>query len=288
MRLRSWTNTSSLLLAAYFFTGAILAVGCAHTPTPEEREQAQGQYGVALSLVHDARRLGTAGTSSEADAKWRQALGELQQAERLDPENGEIQYLLGMVYFVGFRREVETLKHLNRAIQLRATEGYPEAQHLMGTALVEFGRPEEAVPFLDKARQNLLYQTPYFAEQELGWAYFKLERYDEAVRHLEAAIAAQPDLCSAYVRLADVEWALEKADRVDEILGQFIERCDSDRLRSSCGDMLLAYAYYRVGIARMKLGAKDAAREALGVCSERFEKQKVAAECKQSLQILGP
>ncbi len=62
----------------------------------------------------------------------------------------------------------------------------------------------------------------------------------------------------------------------------------SDRLRASCGDTLLAYGYYRLAMAQMKLGHKDPARESLAICVERFAKQKVASECEKSLQILGP
>jgi len=261
------------------------STSCTHTPSAEDREAAVSHFNGAVSLVHDARRSGAKGDGTDADLKWRQALSELLEGEKRDPENADVQYMLGMTYFVGFRRHVDSERHLRKAVELRTEQGYPEAEYLLGTVLVDAGRPRDAVPFLEKARGNLLYQTPYFAEQELGWAKFKLEDYDAAARHMKNAIAAQPDLCGAYVRLADIEDARGGHAEIERVLTAFIERCDSDRLRNDVGPALIGYAWYRLGMSRLKLGTVDEARVAFETCEQRFPEIPIAKECARALAL---
>jgi type IV pilus assembly protein PilF len=278
-------RATRLITLVVVLQGQLASMGCAHTPSPEDREAAVSSFNGAVALVHEARRAGAKGEGTEADLKWRQALSELLAGEKLDPENADVQYMLGMTYFVGFRRHAEAETHLRRAVTLRAKDGYPEAEYLLGTVLVDAGRPREAVPFLHKARGNLLYQTPYFAEQELGWAMFKLEDYDAASRHMKNAIKAQPDLCGAYVRLADIEDARGGHEAIESALTDFLERCDSDRLRDDVGPALIAYAWYRLGMSRLKLGNVDDARVAFETCEQKYAGIPVAKECGRALAL---
>jgi type IV pilus assembly protein PilF len=283
-RLRRETVRSAVFVFALALGGVPVVGGCAHTPSPEEREGAVSAFNGAVALVHEARRAGARGDGTEADLKWRQALSELMNGEKLDPENADVQYMMGMTYFVGFRRHAEAETHLRRAVDLRK-DGYPEAEYLLGTVLVDVGRPREAVPFLQKARGNLLYQTPYFAEQELGWAMFKLEQYDDAARHMKNAIAAQPDLCGAYVRLADIEDARGGHEAIESTLTDFLERCDSDRLRVDVGPALIGYAWYRLGMSRLKLGRVDDARVAFETCEQQYKAVPISKECARALSL---
>ena len=240
---------------------------------------------VTLAYVHEAHKMGVAGKADKQDLKYRQAMKELLAGAKLDPDNTDIQYLTGLVYFVGFRKHEEAEKHLHRALATRKDD-FPEADHLLGTVLVDAGRPEEALPFLDRARSNILYATPYFAEQEIGWAKYRLERYDEAVAHLENAIVAQPNMCGVYTRLADVYEARQDYVSVQRVLENFVTRCDSDRLREHTGDALLAYGYYRLGMSLLKNGDPEKAKAAIEICYRRFSSQPVAKECEQSLRMM--
>ena len=282
---RSTRSPTPLLWAAGLMSILLWAGACTHVPTPQEKVQAIGQYEVGLSLVHEARRHGAAGRGSEQDLTYRRALAELKKAEKLDGTNPDIQYLLGMVYFVGFKRHDEAAVHLRKAITLR-DEDYPEADHLLGTVLVDAGKPAEALPFLERARTNLMYRTPFFAEQEIGWAKYRLGRKAEAAQHLQNAIVAYPDLCGAYVRLAEVQESMGDGFAVRETLTDFLTRCDSDRLRDEVGGALLAHGYYRLAMSQIKEGAKDKAAANLRVCTDRFPKAPAARECRKSLALL--
>lgn len=266
----------------------LVGAACAHVPTPEQRRQAAGQYEAAVALVNEADKAGADGDVALKDLKYREALKDLLEAQKNDPDSTDIRYLLGVVYFTGFRRHQEAQKELEAAIALKAKKGeeYPEAENLLGVVLVDAGRPRDALPHFEKARTNLLYATPYFAEQEMGWAYYKLGRLDEARGHLKNAIVAQPELCGAYVKLAEVEEARGDDAAVQAALGDFIARCDNDRLRAKVGGRLLSWAFFRLGMSRIKSGARDEGIDALRQCTERFPKEPVSAECGKSLRAL--
>ncbi|OGQ11316.1 MAG: hypothetical protein A2138_20300 [Deltaproteobacteria bacterium RBG_16_71_12] len=267
------------------------AAGCATTPSPEDRKAAGGHYEVALAFVHEAEKNGSAGDAIEQDAKYREALRELLEAEKSGGMVSEHRYLLGFVYFVGFRRHVDAEKQLVTAIALRKAERdeeYPEAENTLGIVLVDAGRAKEALPHFEKARTNLLYATPYYAEQELGWALYKLGRHDEAVQHLQRALVAQPDLCGAYLKLAEVEVARGDDGRVQAVLDDFLARCDSERLRLSTGPRLIAAAFLELGKSRLRSGARDAAVDAFKQCQARFGGEPAGRECDAQLRVLEP
>lgn len=262
-----------------------LLVACVHTPSREERDQADAEYKVGLALVHEAQAAATKGNTSAQDYSYREALQTLLKANRMDPGNGDVHYLLGLVYFMGFKRHAEAERHLRQALSSREDD-FPETDNLLGEILVDVGRPEEALPHYNRARTNLLYKTPYFAEQGYGWALYKLSRFDEAVVHLRTALVAQPDLCGAYLKLSEVEEARGASTSSMQALNDFVSRCDQEPLRVAVGDSMLAYAYFRIGMGRLKQGEREQAEEALRICGARFSAQPVAAECAKSLRLL--
>ncbi len=279
----------AVLAATVAASAGITASACATTPSAEDRKAALGHYEVALALVHEAEQLGAAGNGTEQDAKYREALRELLDAEKSGGMVSEHHYLLGFVYFVGFRRHADAERHLRSAIELRKSERdeeYPEAENTLGTLLVDAGRAKEALAHFEKARTNLLYATPYYAEQELGWALFKLGRHDEAVQHLQRALVAQPDLCGAYLKLAEVEVARGDDARVQSVLGDFLTRCDSERLRAATGARLISLAFLELGKSRLRSGARDAAADAFKICLSRYGGEPAGRECDAQLRVL--
>lgn len=256
----------------------------------EVRQRAEGHREVALALIHEAEKASVAGDVQTQDLKYREALGELLACEKTGAMTSDGRYLLGLVYFVGFRRHEEALKHLELAVRLRKSEreeGYPDAENLTGIVLVDAGRPADALPHFDKARTNLLYATPYFAEQGMGDALFKLGRHAEAANHYRRALVAQPDLCGGYLRLVEVEVVRGDDAQVQQVLTSFLERCDTDRLRMVTGSRLLAPAFLELAKSRLRTGARDGAVDALRQCATRFPDAPAAKECDAQLRALG-
>jgi tetratricopeptide (TPR) repeat protein len=293
-------RTSSALARAFGLTLACIVVvetGCAHGPTSEDRTKARGRYDVAVALVQEGQKAAAAGDQPTRDDKYREALKELLDAERLVADDFETQLLLGQIYFLGFRRHDDAVLHLERAIALKAASApkdaapaereYAEAEQTLGVVLVDRGQPEAALPHFEKARTNLLYGTPYFAEQEMGQALFLLGRHAEAVRHLTIALQQQPDLCGAYAKLAEVNEARGDEIGVQKALADFLSRCDSDRLRTNVGAPMIAPAFFKLGESRLRAGEKDAAVDAFRACATRFPTEAAGLECGRRLQLLG-
>lgn len=286
----------AFLLAFVVASLAATVVGCAHTPDEKDKNAARGHYDVAVALIHEAQKSVEMGDGPGRDAKYREALKELLDGEKQYPDDAESQLLLGQVYFLGFRRHDDAIVHLDRAVALKAKNApadaapaereYPEAEQMLGVVLADQGKPEASLPHFDKARTNLLYSTPFFAEQEMGSALFALGRHDQAAQHLQTAIQQQPDLCGAYAKLAEVEEARGGDARLQKVLEDLITRCDSDRLRAS-STKLLAPAFFKLGESRLRTGAKDAAVDAFRACVTRFSGEPAAVECGKRLEIIG-
>ena len=276
----------SLLVAVLAACCAVSS--CATTSGADKIKEAEGHRQVAAALVSEAASAADVVTK---DSKYREALRELLDADKTGAMDSDGRYLLGLVYFVGFRRHDEASRNLQQAIALRQQERqeeFPEAENLMGAVLVDAGKAAEALPHFDKARTNLLYSTPYFAEQGMGEALFKLGRHDEAAQHFERALVAQPDLCGAYVKLAEVEISKGDDARVQQVLADFLTRCDSERLRAATGASLLAPAYLELGKSRLRTGSKDGAVDAFKQCVTRFVGEPAAKECDQQMRALSP
>lgn len=265
-----------------------IQLACA-SASAEQRKEADGHREVALALVQEADKASMNGDLQLQDLKYREALRELLAAEKSGAMDSEGRYLLGVVYFIGFRRTDDAMKHLRIAVEQRRRERdeeYPEAENLMGATLVEAGRPQDALAHFERARTNLLYATPYFAEQGMGDALVKLGRPDEAAAHYQRALVAQPDLCGAYLKLAEVEIARGDDVRVQRLLSDFLERCDSERLRAATGARLLAPAFLELGKSRLRTGARDEAAEAFRQCVTRFPGEPSARVCSDQLRAL--
>ncbi|HEY4222459.1 MAG TPA: tetratricopeptide repeat protein [Myxococcota bacterium] len=280
----------SLALLVVIAVTTAAAAACNTTDAGRLRAQADGHREVALAIVAEADKASVSGDRTLQDAKYREALAELLQGEKTGAMDSDGNYLIGLVYFLGFGRHEEAIAHLQKAIEQKQKEAqaeYPEAENLLGAVLVDAGRPADAIPHFDKARTNLLYATPYFAEQGMGEALFKLGRHDEAAAHLQAALIAYPDLCGAYVKLAEI--AIVKGDdaKVQEVLGTFLTRCDSDRLRANTGARLIAPALLELGKSRLRTGQRDPALEAFKQCATRFPEEPAAKDCDSQMRALA-
>jgi len=262
--------TSAILPSLVLLTLGVGGGACRTGPTEKEIKMAADRKALAVDLMNKGRH--------------RQALKELLSAEKLNPDDPDVHHHLGLVYTFGFQRYDDARQHLARAIELRAD--YSEAHNLYGVTLMREERYAEAVPHFKAAMENLLYETPHFAQQNLGWSLYKSGAVDEGLEQLEDAVSAVPDLCGAYFWLGEgtaEQGRLADAARWWEA---YLSRCDSERLKSFVPPSQLADVRYRLGMAYLKLGDSARARAALQVCVERFARQPVAAECQKSLDVI--
>lgn len=134
------------------------------------------------------------GTSQIEGGDYPAALKSLLEAERYDNTDHIIQNNLGIVYFFrGHHDQAE--KHLRRATELKPE--FTDAKNNLARVLIEKGESNEAIKLLEKVLDDLTYDRPAKATLNLGIAYFRLKKFDEARSHFTKALKYGRDNCLA-------------------------------------------------------------------------------------------
>jgi Tfp pilus assembly protein PilF len=151
---------------------------------------------------------------------------------------------------------------------------------------VEEGRFAEAIPYFERAMANLLYTTPQFAEQNLGWSLYKTGKVESGIAHLKNAVTTAPDLCGGYYYLGVAHAEQGVLDEATRWFETYREKCDGTTLTRFVPPTQLAEVQYRLGMAYLKRGDPERARVSWEDCLGRFPKAPAAAECQKSLAVL--
>ncbi|MGH9405754.1 MAG: tetratricopeptide repeat protein [Terriglobia bacterium] len=105
---------------------------------------------------------------------------------------------LGWTYhFQG--KDDEAIEECKKAIQIDPEFGNPYND--IGSYLIERGKYDEALPWLERALQSRRYDAYHYPHYNLGRAFVAKEMYGQARRHFEAAVRACPDYRPAHQAL---------------------------------------------------------------------------------------
>jgi Tfp pilus assembly protein PilF len=122
-----------------------------------------------------------------------QAAIELYRASIAEHPTAEAHTFLGWTYSMQGRHD-EAIEECKCAIQVDPTFGNPYND--IGSYLFHLGRAEEAIPWLEKAKQAPRYEPRHFPYINLGRIYLKMGRLEEAHREFEQAAFFQSALDS--------------------------------------------------------------------------------------------
>lgn len=122
------------------------------------------------------------------------ALAAFLKAEKLDERNQEIQNYLGLTYLL-FKKYSLASKHFQNALSL--DNEYTEARNNLARALIEQGHEERARKELEIVFADLTYKNLAAANLNLGYSYFKQQRYREAIPYLEKSLRMHKNSCFA-------------------------------------------------------------------------------------------
>jgi tetratricopeptide (TPR) repeat protein len=101
----------------------------------------------------------------------------------------EAHTFLGWTY--SFQRRYEdAIEECQKAIAVDPTFGNPYND--IGAYLIEMGRLDEAIPWLEKATRATRYESPHFPRLNLGRLYLAKEMYSSALAEFQAVVALQP------------------------------------------------------------------------------------------------
>ncbi len=140
------------------------------------------------------------GVSYLNENKVQQAFVEMHKALELDPHNKEVLTAIGIIYLLHFEEPQKSVEYFEKAA--KEDRDYSEAYNNLGYAYEKMGRYDEAIAFYHKALSNPLYPTAEKAYINLGNAYYRLRKYDSAIASFREAIKRAPDLGIPYLRLA--------------------------------------------------------------------------------------
>ena len=242
--------------------GGLLAA-CA-TPAKQVAEERE-------ALAH--RRLGEAYLR---DGNFQAARVELQKSIRLNPEDKEAHYLLGLVYDRGLGQLQAALEAYQEA--LRLDPEYSEAHNALGGLYGKMGRWEDAIQAFQRALKNPLYREPAPAHFNLGLAYYHLKRYDEAMAAFADAIRVDPAYLDPRMWRGITLYEQGKDREAIDELGRVL------RLNPRYPD---AYrVYYYLGLAYLRLGQKADAEKAFRQTVELAPRSDLARSAQRYLSQL--
>jgi len=135
----------------------------------------------AIALWRDAYRQQMAGDLDGAIETYRQSIEAYPTAEA--------HTFLGWTYSFQGRLEEATAECL-RAIEVDPDFGNPYND--IGVYLMQQGKLEEAIPWLERAKQAPRYEPRQFPYMNLGRIYLKQGRWWEALRQFETAVRLAP------------------------------------------------------------------------------------------------
>lgn len=136
------------------------------------------------------------GSALQQSGKFDEAIGQFEQALRVDPDYAEAHGNLGNTLLQAGKLE-EAMEQWEQAVRLQPN--YPQAHYNLGLGLARQGKVPEAMRHWEEA----LRIKPDYAEAHynLGIALEQTGRTREAMEHYEQALAIRPDYTMARSRL---------------------------------------------------------------------------------------
>jgi type IV pilus assembly protein PilF len=191
------------------------------------------------------------GSAYLGTAQYNGALKELQEAEKLTPDDPKLHFLLGIAYH-GKGLDDRAIAEFKKAIELKPDGS--EVHNFLGVIYLERGRWDEAIVSFNNALANVLYDTPATALYNLGRAYYEKKMYDPALKNLQDAVTSEPYtvLMPLIEKNMGMVW-FAKGD-TEEACRHFLKSLE---LAPS-----LAESHYRLGLCYRKLNRQEDATTA--------------------------
>lgn len=236
-----------------------ILAACASGPSPRQREAAE----IHTNLGTEALR---AGRSQEA-------LREFEEALQSDGGLAEAHLGRGLVLELSFGRRDEAEKAYRRAIALKPAMS--EAHNNLGQLLAGRGRLDEALSEFDAALANMYYREPYSARFNKGRVLAELGRREEALAELKTCLTLNPRFCPCHRETGRILLDAGKGKEALAAFQRLTGLCDKD-----------PDGWYQSGLAQLRLGEAEGAREAFGRCEELAGASDLGGECRQRRELL--
>ena len=132
------------------------------------------------------------------------AVESLKKAIQIDPNRAEAHRLLGRIYLFYLAKTTEAIEYLQSAIKLNPTN--PATHQMLGVAYFRQNRYPDAIQALHQAIElnpKVSPDYPYHPYYDLGMVYLKQGNFDDAISCFERAIELDPNQIRAYYSLGN-------------------------------------------------------------------------------------
>ena len=149
----------------------------------------------------DAQRHFQQGYEAHMQGRLEEAAAHYQRSIALHP-TAEAHTFLGWVFSHQGRPE-DAIAQCKIAISVDPEFGNPYND--IGAYLMEMGRPDEAIPWLEKATRAPRYEAPHYPHFNLGRAYVSKEMLSRALEECQKALDLAPDYRAARDAIAGIK-----------------------------------------------------------------------------------
>ncbi|HPF39000.1 MAG TPA: tetratricopeptide repeat protein [Phycisphaerae bacterium] len=173
-----------------------------------------------------------------AEHDYEAALRAAERAQKMEPDNPSTDFYLGTVLLLyESDRSAQAIDHLESA--LKSNPNWIECLQNLGVALGRNGRTEEAIRYLERARD--LDPSSAGIRLGLGTAYLETQKYADARREFEEAVK-RDNTPSAHLGLA-IAWAAnDNPDYAQRHLAVAVEKDPGVAFRAGRSPLLRRYA----------------------------------------------
>jgi len=208
---------------------AVMMAGCAISTA--SKNQASYHYQMGLSYLGENNVTG--------------ALVEFTEAEKIDPDNHELQNYLGLVYTRKNKYDIAEQKYL-RALALKPD--YSDARNNLAVTYLEMKRWDDAIYQLKLVLDDIFYQSQSAAGINLGLAYLGKGDFNQALAIFRPLAVTYPNDPRIRLNMGRVYYAM---DKMDLAVGEYRKAIDiyAD----------YAQAHYNLALASMKQGDRKVA-----------------------------
>ncbi len=233
---------------------AFLLTGCKHVPTEKERASSEIHYNLGLQ--------------AQQSGSIPEALSEYQRAIALDPDNADARNALGILLHLSYRRHAEAIEHYQKALEVRPN--FSEARTNLANVYLDQGQYDQAIKLYEQVLNDMLYSTPFIAQGNMGWAYYKKGDTAKALENIHAAVTLNPSFCLGFRNLGIIHAETGNTDESCKQFGNYREKCPDE-----------ADAHMREGVCLAKQGHVDTAKERLDTCQSKATQPALKDECRR-------
>ncbi len=239
-----------------FGLAVLILGGCA--TSEEAKQKAQIYFSMGTNYL-------TQGDSSSA-------LRELLEAEKMDPKDAQIRFALGWAYSAKGRYP-QALEKFQEVLKLDPK--FTESYNAMGATYLEMGKWDEAIEAFDRAVKDLLYLTPFYPLNNIGWAYYKKGDRQKAIEYYRQALNQKPDFGLAYYNLG---LAQKDNGQAEEAIASF---------KAAIGNAPgLLDGHFQLGVLYFNTGKREEAQAAFREVIKLSPKSESARMAQQYLDLL--